>query len=89
MRARIHHRILLEEVQLTKRRGKQMTGRRAKSGPLLPLLSALAGDDIISRLRLVMTCPIFFGSNIPRDFRDRRLLVWRAGWLLPVPSREA
>ena len=65
MRARIHHRILLEEVQLTKRRGKQMTGRRAKSGPLLPLLSALAGDDIISRLRLVMICPIFFGSNIP------------------------
>jgi hypothetical protein len=42
-----------------------MTGRRAKSGPLLPLLSALAGDDIISRLRLVMICPIFFGSNIP------------------------
>ena len=53
-----------------------MTGRRAKSGPLLPLLSALAGDDIISRLRLVMTCPIFFGSNIPEETsRDRRLLV--------------
>ena len=62
---RIHHRILLEEVQLTKRRGKQMTGRRAKSGPLLPLLSALAGD-VSPRLRLVMTCQSFLVAISPR-----------------------
>ena len=65
IRARVHHRILLEEVQLTKRRVKQRTGRRAKSGPLLPLLSGFANDDVISRLRLVMIGPIYFGSNIP------------------------